>query len=208
MEEILDLYQKPYDPKRPLVGFDEQPQILPDEKNPALEMQVGQVKREDYEYERQGTANVFCCFEPLQGKRKLTVTQRRTLQDFAHQMKDLVDVQYPDAQIVEVVLDNLSSHSKAAVYATFSAEEANRISKKLNFHFTPKHGSWLNVAEIEFSIFSKQCTDRRIGGIEKLTSEAAAWQDRRNQTAKPMNWQFTSKDARIKLMSVYPKISP
>jgi hypothetical protein len=207
MEEILDLYERPYDPKRPVVGFDEQPQVLLEDKHPPLEMKAGQCQREDYEYIRKGTANVFCCFEPLQGRRKMTVTQRRTCQDFAHQMKDLVDVQYPQAEVIEVILDNLSSHSKAALYATFSAQEANRIAKKLNLHFTPKHGSWLNVAEIEFSIFSKQCTDRRIGGIEKLTTEAAAWQDRRNQAPKPMNWQFTSKDARIKLIAVYPKFS-
>lgn len=207
MEAILDLYEKPYDPRRPVVGFDEQPQVLLEHKHPPVGMGPGQPEREDYEYVRKGTANVFCCFEPLQGKRVMTVTQQRTSQDFARQMKHLVDVQYPDAEAVEVVLDNLSTHSKAALYATFPPHEANRILRRLNFHFTPKHGSWLNVAEIEFSIFSRQCADRRIGGIEKLTTEAKAWQDRRNLHPRPMNWHFTAKDARTKLTHVYPKVS-
>ena len=174
MEDVLDLYEEPYDPQRPVVCFDEtSPQLLA-ETRPALPPQPGIPRRQDYEYRREGTRNLFLACEPLAGWRQVTVTQRRTMQDFAHQMRWLVDEVYPDISAIRVVLDNLNTHRRASLYETFPAGEARRIAKRLEFHYTPKHGSWLNMAEIEFSVLSRSCLKQRIpGGKSRPWSRSA-----------------------------------
>ena len=204
MEEVLDLYEEPYEDKRPVVCFDERPCQLLGEVRAPLPPKPGKPKRQDYEYERRGTGNVFGYFEPLAGRREMEVTERRSSQDFARCMRRLVDELYPGAEVIRVVLDNLSSHSKSSLYATFEPEEARRIARKLEFHFTPKHGSWLNAVEIEFAALAKQCLDRRIGDLETLRTEVAAWTSERNARVAKVDWQFTTSDARIKLKRLYP----
>jgi transposase len=206
MEDLLDLYEEPYDKKRPVVGFDERPCSLHEDHRKERPAKPKQVAKQDYTYKRQGTANAFMHFEPLAGWRHVEVTEQRTKVDFAEQMKWLCDERYPDAEVIRVVLDNLSTHSKGALYDAFSAEEAHRLSKKLEFHFTPKHGSWLNMAELELSALARQCLwRRRLGTKEALAEEAAAWERTRNQKKVKANWQFRTKDARIKLRRLYPK---
>jgi len=205
MEHILDVYQQPYNPKRPKVCFDETSKQLIEETRTPLPARPGQVTRYDYEYRRKGTRNLFLFFEPLVGQRHIEVTQRRTKQDFAHQMRWLVDVAYPDAECVEVVLDNLNTHKPASLYEAFPPAEANRILKRLAFHYTPKHGSWLNMAEIEFSVILRQL-GARVPDEQTLKRKAKAIEDSRNHAHSTVDWQFTSEDARVRLARLYPSI--
>jgi hypothetical protein len=204
MEDVLDLYEQEYDPKRPLVCFDEMPYQLVGETRQPLPMEPGQPERCDYEYRRLGTCNVFMCLEPKAGSRHVEVTQRRTAVDFAHQMKALVDERYPEAEVIRVVLDQLNTHTGASLYEAYEPEEAKRILSKLEWHYTPKHGSWLNQAEIELSVLSGQCLDLRIPDIETLKAEIQAWEEERNEQRAKVNWRFTTADARTKLSRVYP----
>lgn len=203
MEDVLDLYAEPYDPLRPVVCFDERPVQLVDETRVPIAPAPGRRERFDYEYRRCGTANVFLSLEPLGGWRKVTVTERRTNVDFAHQMRDLVDRHFPVADTIRVVLDNLSSHTGAALYETFAPEEARRILRKLEFHYTPKHGSWLNMAEIEFSVMSRQCLNGRIPSRVRLRSILSPWEKRRNRDGATVTWRFTVTKARAKLRRLY-----
>jgi hypothetical protein len=206
MEDILDVYTQPYDPKRPLVAMDEMPkQLLLDKREP-MPTQPGQPQRFDYEYQRQGVADLFLCFEPLTGKRYIKVTDQRTRQDWAEVMRELADVRYPDAQTIVVVLANLNTHSPASFYQAFEPEEARRLAQRFEFHFTPVHGSWLNVAEIELSVLARQCLNRRIPDKATLIREVQAWQNERNAQVVKVDWRFTTADARIKLKHLYPKI--
>jgi transposase len=207
MEEVLDLYEEPYDPKRPKVNFDETSKQLIEETRQSLPAVAGQVERFDYEYKRNGTRNLLMLCEPQAGWRHIEVTGHRRKNDFANQMKWLVDERYPEAEVIRVVMDNLNTHTKASLYERFEPAEARRILKKLEFHYTPKHGSWLNQAEIELSILMRQCLDRRIPDEETLKRELKAYEDRRNEARATINWQFTSRDARIKLHRLYPSIS-
>jgi transposase len=204
MEDVLDLYAAPYDPRRPVVCFDEQPRQLIAEVRVPLPAAPGRPERVDYEYRRQGTANLFLTFEPLAGWRHVEVTERRTSAEFAHQMRALVDVHYPDAERIAVVLDNLSTHSPAALYQSLPPTEARRILKRLEFHYTPKHGSWLNMAELEFSVLGRQCLDRRIPDQEALRREITAWREARNAARAAVQWRFTVTTARTKLHRLYP----
>jgi transposase len=206
MEHILDLYQQPYDPKRPKVCFDETSKQLIEETRTPLPARPGQVARFDYEYRRKGTRNLFLFFQPLVGQRHIEVTLRRTRQDFAHQMRWLADVAYPDAEHIDVILDNLNTHTCAALYETFEPAEAHRIARKITFHYTPKHGSWLNMAEIEFSVILRKLGPR-VPDEESLKRKAKAIEDSRNRSQSSVDWQFTTDDARIKLKRLYPSIS-
>lgn len=203
MEDVLDLYQEPYDPLRPVVCFDEVPYQLIGETRTPLSPAPGRRERFDYEYRRCGTANLFMLVEPLKGWRHVDVTERRTNADFAHQMRDLADVHYPGAEKIRIVLDNLSTHTGAALYETFEPAEARRILRKLEFHYTPKHGSWLNMAEIEISVLGRQCLRQRIDSAERLAAETLAWESARNATGAQITWRFTVQDARTKLHRLY-----
>jgi hypothetical protein len=204
MEDVLDLYEQPYDAKRPVVCFDEKPVQLLAETRLPRPVRPGQPKRFDYEYERKGTANIFMAVEPLAGWRQVTVTERRTMLDFATQMKQLVDVCYPDAERIRLVMDNLNTHKPASLYEAFPPAEARRLLRRLEFHYTPKHASWLDMAEIELSVLSGQCLAHRISDRDTLAAETAAWQDRRNQAGIPVKWRFTVNDARQRLPHLYP----
>ena len=206
MEDVLDLYHQPYNPSKPVVCFDEGSKQLIGETRVPLPMRPGEPTRYDYEYERHGTTNLFMFFEPLRGWRHVEVTDRRTLLDYAQCMKDLVDRWYPNAERIYVVQDNLNTHKPAALYEAFPPAEAQRILKRLEFHYTPKHGSWLNMAEIELNVLNKQCLDRRISEKQTLATEVEAWCQDRNQCTATVKWQFTSQDARIKLKNLYPSI--
>jgi hypothetical protein len=203
MEDVLDLYAQPVDPKRPVVGFDEMPVQLVEEVRQPLPAAPGRPLRVDYEYRRNGTANLFLSIEPKTGTRHVEVTERRTKQDFALQMKSLVE-RYPEAEVIRVVLDNLNTHTPASLYEAFSAEEARGLVSKLEFHHTPKHGSWLNVAEVELSVLSRQCLDRRLASSEFVRQEVNAWEADRNDQGVRVNWRFTITDARVKLHRLYP----
>jgi len=201
---VLDLYAEPLQPWRPVVCFDERPvQLLSDKREP-VPLQPGRAKRYDYEYQREGTANLFVMGQPLAGWREVKATQQRKKVDFAQCMKELVDVHFPDAQSIRVVLDNLNTHSPAALYEAFAPEEARRILRKLEFHFTPKHGSWLNMAEIEISILSRQCLKQRVGSLEQLADIAEKWTTARNAQQATINWCFDVTQARTKLARLYP----
>jgi DDE superfamily endonuclease len=204
MEDLLDLYAAPYDPARPTVCFDETSKQLVAEARLPLPIEPGKPARVDYEYERKGTANLFLVTEPLRGWRHVEVTDRRTKPDFAQQLRDLVDRHFPDATTIRVVLDNLNTHTPAALYEAFPPDEARRVLRKLELHSTPVHGSWLNMAELEFSMLSRQCLDRRIGDRDLLTAEVAAWENARNEQRASIRWQFTVQDARRKLHRLYP----
>ncbi len=206
MEDVLDLYGEPYDPKRPNVCFDETSKQLVAETRSPIRPKPGRRERFDYEYQRIGTRNLFMLCEPMAGWRHVAVTERRTMVDFAHQMRWLVDEAYPEAEKIRVVLDNLNTHRPASLYQAFEPAEARRVLKRLEFHYTPKHGSWLNMAEIEFSIFSKQCLDRRIGDEEILKREIAALEAQRNQAQATIDWRFSTGDARVKLQHLYPSV--
>lgn len=207
MEDILDLYAASYDPARPVICFDEFPYQLVAEKRLPLPLQPGKPVRYDYEYRRMGTCNLFMFFQPLAGWRHVEVTAQRTKQDFAHCMKSLVDIHFPEAQVIRVVLDNLNTHTPAALYEVFEPAEARRIVRKLEFHYTPKHASWLNMAEIEISVLDRQCLDRRLPETALVRSEVSAWENRRNQQRASVDWQFTNAKARSKLEYLYPSLS-
>jgi transposase len=208
MEDVLDVYTRPYDPRYPQVCFDERPvQLCADVRGPEA-ARPGAPAREDYEYERRGTANLFLWYEPLKGKRHVEATDHRRRSDWAHCIKDLVDVHYPDAQKIILVLDNLNIHSPASLYTAFAAKEAKRIADKLEIHPTPKHGSWLNIAEIELAVLAGQCLNRRLPDFETMRQEIAAWEWDRNAISTGVNWRFTSADARIKLKRLYPSHQP
>ena len=204
MEDVLDLYAEPYDPKRPVVCFDETSTQLLAETRAPIPPRPGRPQRQDYEYRREGTRNLFLACEPLAGWRQVAVTQRRTMQDFAHQMRWLVDEAYPEVPVVRVVLDNLNTHRTASLYETFPAVEARRIAKRLEFHYTPKHGSWLNMAEIEFSVLSRSCLRQRIPDQETLGREVQALVRERNAAQSIINWRFNTQNARTKLHRLYP----
>ena len=214
MEDVLDVYQRPYDPKYPVVCFDESnKQLVKETRNPlpmkaaCLETeQAGYNERYDYEYERNGTSNLFMFSEPLAGWRHVEVTDRRTKKDYAQQMKYLAEIKYPEAIKITVVQDQLNTHKPSSLYEAFEAAEAKRILDKIDFHYTPKHGSWLNMAEIEFGVLSRQCLDRRIPDKETLIQEIAAWEEQRNKDCSKIDWQFTTTDARIKLKRLYPSV--
>jgi transposase len=207
MEDVLDLYAQPYAVCAPVVCFDETSKQLVKETRRPWPVAPGQPARYDYEYERNGVANLFQSFQPLTGWRHVEVTERRTKPDFAGEMKRLVDERFPRAIKIRVVLDNLNTHTKAALYEAFAPAEAKRIADRLEFHYTPKHGSWLNMAEIELSILTNQCLDRRIPGAEALTHEVGAWERDRNAEHATVNWQFKVADARTKLKRLYPNPS-
>jgi len=212
MEDLLDLYEAPSDPKRPRVCFDEQPyQIVaetraPISARPGRDGKPGHAARVDYEYRRNGTANLFMSVDPDRGWRHVSVTDRRTKRDFAHEMQQLVDVHYPKATVIRLVTDNLNIHTTAALYETFPPEEARRIARKLEFHYTPKHGSWLNQAEIEFSVLNGQCLDRPMRDRPTLAREVAAWEAARNRARAAVTWRFTTRAARTKMHRVYPVV--
>lgn len=206
MEDVLEVYHRPYDPNRPLVCFDEGTKQQVKETRQPLPPQPGQAAKYDYEYERNGTSNLFMFFAPLESWRHIAVTERRTMIDWAHVMRDLVDIHFPDADKIVVVMDNLNTHKLASLYEAFAPGEARRIAEKLEIHYTPKHGSWLNMAEIELSILSRQCLNRRIPDRPTLQHEIAAWELQRNQAASTVNWRFTTDDARIKLKCLYPSV--
>ena len=207
MEEVLDLYEQPYDPKRPLVCFDETPKQLVKQMRVPLSMKPGHPQRYDYEYQRNGVCNLFFICEPQQGWRHVQLSDQRCASDFARQMKWLVDERYPKAEVIRVVLDNLNTHKMGSLYETFEPSEARRLAKRLEFHYTPKHGSWLNMAEIEISIFSRQCFGLRIGDQKRLRREVQALERARNEAQAKIHWQFTSQKARVKLHRLYPSIS-
>lgn len=206
MEAVLDVYTQAYDPHYPVICMDESSKQLVGETRQPLPVEPGQPARYDYEYQRNGVCNLFLFCEPLVGWRHIEVTERRTQHDWAWAMKTLVDDYYPAADRIRVVLDNLNTHVPASLYATFPAAEAHRLLRRLEFHYTPKHGSWLNIAEIEFSVLSRQCLDRRIGSKATLIREVVAWEARRNAAPTLVNWRFTTRDARIKLKRLYPEI--
>jgi hypothetical protein len=204
MEDVLELYAEPYDPERPVVCFDEKSLQLLAQTRPPLPVAPRKPARHDYEYKRQGTANLFVSVEPLAGRRRVRVTAQRTRLDFAKEMKQLVDVDYPQATCIRVVLDNLNTHRPASLYEAFAPEEASRLRHRLEFHHTPKHASWLNMAEIEISALSRQCLHHRVPNTEVLAEATAAWQAKRNQAQTKIFWQFTVSDARTKLSRLYP----
>jgi transposase len=204
MEDVLDLYAEAPDPDRPVVCFDESPVQMIGEVRAPIGMKPGQPQRYDYEYRRYGTLNMFIYLDAHRPWRKVKVTDRRANSDFAHCMKDLVDVHYPNACVVRVVLDNLSTHSAGAIYDTFPASEARRILRRMEFHYTPKHASWLNMVEIEIGVLRGQCLDRRICDRKRLIREIAAWEKRRNADKAKIRWMFTTEKAREKLRKAYP----
>ncbi len=205
MEDILEVYEGAYDPAHPVVCFDEKPVVLHADVRPTLPVAPGVPERIDCEYERKGTANLFFLVEPLRGWRQVSVTAQRTKQDYAQQMRWLVDVAYPKAEYVRVVQDNLNTHTPGALYEAFAPEEARRILRRLQFHYTPKHASWLNMAEIEIGIFQRSCLQRRLGDEHQLGQQVAALQAERNAKRCTISWQFTAGDARVKLQRLYPK---
>jgi transposase len=205
MEDILDLYAEAHDPKRPVVCFDESPtQIIAELRQP-IPPEPGRPQRFDYEYRRNGTANLFVCLDAHRPWRNVKVTERRTADDFALAMRDLCDLHFPDAERIRVVLDNLSTHTAAALYAAFPACEARRLIRRIEFHYTPKHASWLNMVEIEIGVLKQQCLDRRIDNHQRLVAELAAWQDQRNKSGARINWMFSTQSARTKMANAYPK---
>jgi len=206
MEDVLDVYKRPYDPKHPQVCFDERPKQLIAEVRSPLAGYPGQPARYDYEYKRNGVANLFMMFEPLAGKRHVKVTQRRTKKDWAQCIRQMADEIYPKAEKIVLVMDNLNTHSKASLYEAFEPAEAKRIADKLEIHHTPKHGSWLNMAEIEISVMARQCLAERMGDMKHLEKEVLPWECRRNAKQAKVDWRFTAEDARIKLKKLYPSI--
>ena len=206
MEDVLDVYHRVYDSKTSMVCLDERPVQLIGELRFPIPAKPGRKARYDYEYKRNGVANIFMIFEPLKGTRQLQVTQRRTKKDWAKCVKWMVDELYSDSEKIVLVMDNLNTHKKASLYETFEPAEAKRIADKLEIHYTPKHGSWLNMAEIELSVLSRQCLNKRIEGIEKLDGKCKAWLRNRNNQATKADWRFTTEDARIKLKKLYPSI--
>jgi hypothetical protein len=206
LEDVLTVYQRPLDPAHPVICMDETSKQLVGETRLALPVEPGQVQREDYEYERNGVAHLFLLSEPLTGWREVQLTERRTRIDWAMARRELSDRHYPAAERITVVLDNLNTPGPASFYEAFAPEEAWRLAERFEFHYTPKHGSWLNMAEIECSVLSRQCLDRRIRDAETLQREVQAWTQQRNRARKSVDWQFTTADARTKLKRLYPII--
>jgi hypothetical protein len=206
MEDVLEVYHRPYDERRPLVCLDEVPVQLVGETRVPLPPAPGQPQRYDYEYVRHGTANLFMAFEPLLGWRAAQVTQRRTAKDFAEVLRWLAEDVHPDARKVVLVTDNLNTHGPGCLYEAFEPRRARRIAERLEWHYTPKHGSWLNLAEIELAALGKQCLGRRISSAEELAREVTAWEQERNERQVGANWQFTTTKARIKLRRLYPSV--
>jgi len=206
MEQVLDLYAKPWNPDEPVVNMDETTKQLTEEVIEPLSPLPGEPQRFDTLYKRNGVAVLFMFFEALRGWRRVNVTESKTRKDWAWQIKELLDVHYPKAKKIHLVMDNLNTHDGSSLYEAFPPEEAHRLLSRLEFHYTPKHGSWLNVAEIELSVLSRQCLNRRIPDLGVLHDEIEAWQLERNQTRTKVNWQFTTHDARIKLRKLYPTI--
>lgn len=207
MEDVLDVYQRPYNPKCPVVCMDETNKQMVKETRVPIGVEPGKPARIDFEYERNGVCNVFMAFEPLAGKRRVKITDYRKREDWAQFIKELVDEDYPEAEKIILVMDNLNTHSGTSLYETFPPEEAKRILDRLEIHYTPTHGSWLNMAEIELSHLSRQCLDRRIPDKSTFTRELTAWASIRNQEKAAVNWQFTTNDARIKLKKLYPVLN-
>ena len=207
MDDILALYAEPYDPQYPVVCFDESPYQLVGEARQPLPMIPGQAVRYDYEYRRMGTCNLFMFFQPLHGWRHVKVTARRTANEFAHCMRELVDVHFPEAVLISVVLDNLNTHTPAALYEAFPPAEARRLLRKLDFRYTPKHGSWLNMAEIEFAILARQGLEQRLPSPATVQRTITAWETQRNAVQAKVNWRFTIAKARRKLKRLYPSQS-
>jgi hypothetical protein len=206
MEDVLSVYHRPYDATRPVVCVDETSKELHGTPAGIIALEPGQPVRVDYEYERLGQRNVFMAVEPLAGRRRLSVTERRTASDFATFLRFLIDDVYSEAETVVLVTDNLNTHNPACLYACFDPETAFRLAQKIEWHYTPEHASWLNMAEIELSILSRQCLRQRIGSAEELARQAKAWEQKRNDTNAKIDWQFTTEDARIKLKRLYPKL--
>jgi len=206
MEDVLDVYKRPYDPKRPQICMDEMPKQLLAEKYAPLPLRPGQPRRQDYSYQRKGNANVFMIFEPLAGRRYVETNSHRKSVDWAHVMQAVSDQLYPEAEVIVLVMDQLNTHKLASFYEAFEPEEAHRLSRRFEIHYTPKHGSWLNMAEIELSALVRQCLQRRIPDQETLTVEAQAWAKERNEMTVKVDWRFKTTDARIKLKHLYPKI--
>lgn len=206
MENVLEVYKRPYDPKRPVVCMDEKPKQLVRETRTPIACQKGEPERFDYEYERNGTANIFLFVEPLRGWRRVEVTERRTRLDWAHQIRQLVDVDYPHARKITLVMDNLNTHSPASLYQAFEPSEARRLIEKLEIVHTPKHGSWLNVSEVELAVMEKQSIGGRVPDTESLRERAKAWETDRNGAKVKVKWQFTTTDARIRLRRLYPQV--
>jgi len=204
MEDVLEVYQRPHDPSYPLVCIDEATKQLIKETRRPLPLKPGQIARHDYEYERNGTANLFMMFAPLEGWRQVKVTDRHTAIDYAQVLKDLSDIHFPNAKKIVLVQDNLNTHKPASLYEAFPAQEARRLVERFEWHYTPKHGSWLDMAESELSIVSSQCLDRRIPDRQTLENEVAAWLSDRNKNNSKTDWRFTTDDARIKLKHLYP----
>ena len=205
MEDVLEVYRRPYDPQHPLICMDEMPKQLLTDTRETMPVQPGKAERFDYEYKRGGVADVFMLFEPLAGKRHIEITDQRRRVEWAEVMRIVADELYPEAEKIVVVLDNLNTHVLAAFYLTFEPCEARRLIERFEFHYTPKHGSWLNMAEIELSALVRQCLDRRIPDKDSLIREVKAWEDQRNSEVIKVHWQFTTADARVKLKSLYPK---
>jgi hypothetical protein len=206
MEDVLDVYTRPYDPRRPQVCLDETSRQLLAETRPAQPTTPGHPAREDYEYVRAGVCNLFLVTEPLRGWRHVLVSDQRTRLDWAECVRQLVDVYYPDAEVIVLVQDNLNTHTPASLYEAFPPAEAKRLAARLEIHYTPKHGSWLNMAEIELSVLAEQCLDRRLADRATLEQEVAAWEQQRNAAQRGIHWRFTTADARIKLRPLYPVI--
>jgi hypothetical protein len=206
MEDVLEVYHRPYDPRFPKINMDEGSKQLLAEKRDPLPMEPGKVRREDSEYERRGTCSIFVAVEPLRGKRFLKVTPHRKKEDWAYFMRGVIDEHYADAEKVILVMDNLNTHVFSSFYKAFEPKEARRLIEKIEIHYTPKHGSWLNMAEIELSVLARQCLSRRIGSIEEVQTQVRAWQEKRNQDQTTINWQFTTEDARVKLKRLYPSV--
>ena len=208
MEEVLDVYERPYDPARPVICVDESSKQLIREARTPVPAAPGQPARTDYEYARNGTANLFMMFEPLLGWRAVRVTERRTAKDFAEVLRWLVEDVHDDAERIVLAVDNLNTHTPACLYEAFPPEQARRIATKLEWHHTPKHGSWLNMAEIELSALARQCLDQRIGGFAELRHLVTPWEEDRNERRVEVKWRFTTADARIKLHQLYPSVQP
>lgn len=206
MEDVLDVYKRPYDPRSPVVCLDETNWQLIEETRQTLAARPGRKQREDYEYRRNGVVNLFMMFEPLKGRREVKITDRRTRVDFAECIRELVDVHYADAERIVLVMDNLNTHSIGSLYEAFAPAEARRLAEKLEIHPTPKHGSWLNMAEIEIGVLSRQCLNQYIPTKGKMIAEVTTWQQDRTRSNVTVNWQFTTADARIKLTKLYPSI--
>jgi hypothetical protein len=206
MEDVLEIYHLPYDPDYPVVCMDESSKQMIGEVHEPIPCKPGQSMRMDDEYVRNGVAEIFMEVEPLAGRRHVDVTERRTRKDWAQQIKQMLDERYPDAVKVRLVMDNLNTHNIASLYETFAPHEARRLAERLDIHHTPKHGSWLNMAEIELSVLKGQCLNRRIADMVTMQTEVAAWERDRNNSTRKIDWQFTTTDARIKLKRLYPKL--